>query len=92
MQYQREIKPMDDYARDVEENSAAEIVTRFVRFVALSKRLKEGGSPSAGAAATGIAKAFGNSSKNASKKKPKKKEGMQAERRHRARRRSSIIA
>jgi len=87
MQYQREIKPMDDYARDVEENSAAEIVTRFVRFVALSKRLA-----GAGAAATGIAKAFGNSSKKASKKKPKKKEGMQAERRHRARRRSSIIA
>ena len=93
MQYQAEIKPMEDFARDAEENLAAEIVARFVRFVALSKRLKEGEGSSAGS--TGIAKAFGNSPKKSPKKKPKKKESMkaeQAERRYRARRRSSIIA
>jgi len=93
MQYEAEIKPMEDFARDAAENLAAEVVARFVRFVALSKRLKEGEGSSAGS--TGIAKAFGNSPKKSPKKKPKKKESMkaeQAERRHRARRRSSIIA
>jgi len=94
MQYEAEIKPMEDFARDAAENLAAEVVARFVRFVALSKRLKEGEGSSAGS--TGIAKAFGNSPKKSpKKKKPKKKESMkaeQAERRHRARRRSSIIA
>ena len=85
MQYNEQVKPLQEAGQEEQEDRAAYVVARFIRFVALKKKLeKEGDTDSV--VATGLARFFGK------KKQKGELKGEQAERRHRARRHSSLSA